>query len=147
MFLATLELIRSQLIWAEQNHETGKILLRSLTDASPEEAVRQAIMRIEAEEAASQQTEVPQEQTAEPAPVEELPEELESLEEEITEEVYELPIPIVEIPPADNSTIEQPVEEAQMESHLPIPIVELPPKDKSTQTADEKPCNQVKEQS
>ena len=55
LFLAILELARSQLISAEQNHETGKISLRALTDASPEEAVRKAIMRIEAEEAASQQ--------------------------------------------------------------------------------------------
>jgi segregation and condensation protein A len=145
LFLAILELIRSQLIWVEQNQETGKISLRALTDAPPEEAVRKAIMRIEAEEAASQQEVAAIEQQ----PAEELPAEPDSTDEEPIEEVYELPIPIVEIPPADNSIIEQPVEEVQMESHLPIPIVELPPKDKSEQTADEPelPDGQIKEQS
>jgi len=145
LFLAILELIRSQLIWVEQNQETGKISLRALTDAPPEEAVHKAIMRIEAEEAAGQQAVAAVEQ----ATVEELPAEPDSTDEESIEEVYELPIPIVEIPPADNSIIEQPVEEAQAESHLPIPIAELPPKDKSRQTADEpEPLDgQIKEQS
>jgi hypothetical protein len=149
LFLAILELIRSQLIWAEQNQETGKISLRALTDAPPEEAVRKAIMRIEAEEAANQQAVVAIEQQPAPAPVEKLPAEPDSTDEETIEEVYELPIPIAEIPPADNSIIEQPVEEAQTESHLPIPIAELPPKDKSKQTADEPgPLDgQIKEQS
>ncbi len=53
LFLAILELIRSQLIWAEQNQETGKISLRALTDVPAEDAVREAIMRIEAAEAAA----------------------------------------------------------------------------------------------
>jgi segregation and condensation protein A len=149
LFLAILELIRSQLIWAEQDKETGKISLRALTDASPEESVRKAIMKIEAEEAASQQAQISPEQMAEPAIAEELPEEAETIEEEITEEIHELPIPIVEIPPADNSKIEQPVEELQTESSLPIPILELPPKGGSRQTAGElEPLDgQTKEQS
>ncbi len=142
LFLATLELIRSQLIWAEQNQQTGKISLRALTDVPAEEAVRKAIMKIEAEEAV-------REQQPTPAPAEELPIEQEEIEEEITEEVHELPIPIVEIPAADNSAAEQPTEEAQMESPLPIPIMELPPKDRAKQTADEPelPEGQTKEQS
>jgi segregation and condensation protein A len=150
LFLAILELIRSQLIWVEQNQETGKISLRALTDAPPEEAVRKAIMRIEAEEAASQQAVASLEQQPASAPAaDELPAEPDSTDEETIEEVYELPIPIAEIPPADNSIIEQPVEEAQTESHLPIPIAELPPKDKSKQTADEPELldGQTKEQS
>lgn len=151
LFLAILELIRSQLIWVEQNQETGKISLRALTDAPPEEAVRKAIMRIEAEEAASQQAVAAIEQQPTPAPAEELPAEPDFAIDEITETEQEsqLPIPIVEIPPADNSVIEQPVEEAQTESHLPIPIAELLPKDKSKQTADEpEPLDgQIKEQS
>jgi hypothetical protein len=148
LFLAILELIRSQLIWVEQNQETGKISLRALTDAPPEEAVRKAIMRIEAEEAASQQTQAAAEQPVSGA-TEELPIEQEEIEEEITEEVYELPIPIVEIPSADSSTIEPLVEETQTESPLPIPIAELPPKDKSKQTAGEPETldGQTKEQS
>ncbi|MGA2070823.1 MAG: segregation/condensation protein A [Sedimentisphaerales bacterium] len=148
LFLAILELARSQLISAEQNHETGKISLRALTDVPAEEAVRKAIMKIEAEEAATQQA---QEHTPEPVPAqtEELPIEQEELEEEITEEVHELPIPIVEIPPADNSVIEQPIEEAQTESPLPIPIAQLPPKGGHKQAADEPalPDGQTKEQS
>jgi hypothetical protein len=152
LFLAILELIRSQLIWVEQNQETGKISLRALTDAPPEEAVRKAIMRIEAEEAASQQAVAAVEQQPASALAEELTEESDLADEETieeVEEVYELPIPIVEIPPADNSVIEQPVEEAQMKSPLPIPIAELPAKDKSKQTADEPelPDGQIKEQS
>jgi len=149
LFLAILELTRSQLISAEQNHETGKISLRALTDASPEEAVRAAIMRIEAAEAVNQQTEAASQQQPVSAQVEELPEEPDSTDEETIEEVYELPIPIVEIPPADNSTIEPPVEEAQTDSRLPIPISELPPKGRSKQTADEPelPDGQTKEQS
>jgi segregation and condensation protein A len=132
LFLAILELIRSQLIWAEQNQETGKISLRATTDVPAEEAVRTAIMRIEAAEAV-------REQQPTPAPAEELPAEPDFAIDETTETEQEsqLPIPIVEIPSADNSTIEQPVEEMQTESPLPIPIAELPPKDRAKQTADE----------
>jgi segregation and condensation protein A len=149
LFLAILELTRSQLISAEQNHETGKIFLRSLTDVPAEEAVRKAIMRIEAEEAVSQQAQIPQENTPEPALAEELPEEVETLEEEIPEEEYELPIPIVEIPAADKSKSELPVEAAQADSSLAIPIVELPAQSRSTLSSDEtEPVDeQIKEQS
>jgi segregation and condensation protein A len=147
LFLATLELIRSQLIWAEQNHETGKISLRALTDASPEEAVRKAIMRIEAEEAAGQQTQVSQEQMAESAPAEEIQQESETFEKETTEEEYELPIPIVEIPPVHTSAAEPLVEATQTDISAPIPIAELPPKSKLAQTVDEPADSQTKEQS
>jgi segregation and condensation protein A len=144
LFLAILELIRSQLIWAEQTQETGKISLRALTDVPAEEAVRTAIMRIEAAEAI-------REQQPTSAPAEELPAEPNFAIDETTETEQEsqLPIPIVEIPSADNLTIEQPVEEMQTESPLPIPIAELPPKGRSKQTANEpKPLEgQTKEQS
>jgi segregation and condensation protein A len=144
LFLAILELIRSQLIWAEQNQETGKISLRALTDVPAEEAVRKAIMRIEAAEAVREQQPMP-------AQAEELPAEPDFAIDETTETEQEsqLPIPIVEIPSADNSTIEQPVEEMQTESPLPIPITELPPKGRSKQTANEpEPLDgQTKEQS
>jgi len=136
LFLAILELIRSQLIWAEQNQETGKISLRALTDVPAEEAVREAIMKLEADEAASQTT-TPQEQQITTSTPEELPVEPDFTAEEITEVAHEPPVPIVEIPSADNSTTEQPVEEMQTESPLPIPITELPPKDRAKQTADE----------
>jgi len=140
LFLATLELIRSQLIWAEQDQTTGKIALRAMTDAPPEEAVRKAIMRIEAEEAANQQAQAAEQQSSQVQVEEPLIEQVEiegKIEEEITEDVQELSIPIVEIPPADKSKTEVPVEVIQTDSPLPIPISELPPKDKSQQTAGE----------
>jgi segregation and condensation protein A len=141
LFLAILELIRSQLIWAEQNQETGKISLRATTDVPAEEAVRTAIMRIEATEAA-------REQQPTPAPAEELPAEPDSTDEETAEEVHELPIPIVEIPPADAPATGQQMETPQ-EHELPIPIAELPAKNNSRRQADElEPLNgQTAEQS
>ena len=141
LFLAILELIRSQLIWVEQNQETGKISLRATTDVPAEEAVRTAIMRIEATEAA-------REQQPTPAPAEELPAEPDSTDEETAEEVHELPIPIVEIPPADAPATGQQMETPQ-EHELPIPIAELPAKNNSRRQADElEPLNgQTAEQS
>ena len=138
LFLAILELIRSQLIWAEQDKETHKISLRALTNAPPEEAVRQAIMRIEAEEAANQQAQAPQ-----PAPVEET---LQEAEEEAAEEIHELPIPIVEISAEEKTIAEEPIAELQAGSPLPIPISELPPKGTVRQPTDEAaPEDQAKE--
>ncbi len=135
LFLATLELIRSQLIWAEQNQETKKISLRALTDAPPEEAVRKAIMRIEAETVAqTPEVSSEQESAVKPEPVE-----TELNEEEISEieEEFGPPIPIVEIPAEPANPLDQPIEEVQAESPLPIPIAELPPKGPAKQTADE----------
>ncbi|MBE0534721.1 MAG: segregation/condensation protein A [Phycisphaerae bacterium] len=43
LFLAMLELIRNQLIWAEQPQQCGPIYLRPLTDEPAEEAVQRAI--------------------------------------------------------------------------------------------------------
>ncbi len=43
LFLAMLELIRNQLIWAEQPEQAGPIYLRPLTDEPAEEAVQKAI--------------------------------------------------------------------------------------------------------
>ncbi|MBN2455369.1 MAG: segregation/condensation protein A [Sedimentisphaerales bacterium] len=43
LFLALLELIREQLIWAEQAGDSGGIYLRSLTDEPAEQAVQNAI--------------------------------------------------------------------------------------------------------
>jgi hypothetical protein len=148
LFLAILELIRSQLIWAEQNHETGKISLRATTDVPAEEAVRKAIMRMEAAETANQQAEAAREQQPMPAPAEELPAEPDSTDEETAEEVHELPIPIVEIPPADAPATGQQIETPQ-EHELPIPIAELPAKNNSRRQADElEPLNgQTAEQS
>jgi segregation and condensation protein A len=48
LFLAILELIREQLIWAEQPQGTGQIHLRALTSTPAEEAVRKAMLAVEA---------------------------------------------------------------------------------------------------
>ena len=143
LFLAILELIRSQLIWAEQNQETGKISLRALTDVPAEEAVREAIMRIEAAEAT-------REQQPTPTPAEELPAEPDLTTEKRveTEQEPQLPIPIVEIPPADAPATGQQTESPQ-EHELPTPISELPAKNSARRQADElEPLNgQTTEQS
>jgi len=47
LFLAMLELIREQLIWAEQSKVKHSIYLRALTDEPAEQAVQKAIMVIE----------------------------------------------------------------------------------------------------
>ena len=77
LFLAILELIKAQLIWAEQAKPAEGIYLRALTDVPAEEAVQKAIMTAEAE-TAGQKTE-DQEKKAQDA----------------TEQT---PIPIIELP-------------------------------------------------
>jgi segregation and condensation protein A len=81
LFLAVLELIREQLIWAEQPQATSEIYLRALTDVPAEEAVRKAILAaVEAATAANRtsvtsvepQTEATPNQQA-PIPIVELP--------------------------------------------------------------------------
>jgi len=47
MFLALLELIRAGLVWAEQAEPFASIYVRALTDESAEEAVQNAITRVE----------------------------------------------------------------------------------------------------
>jgi segregation and condensation protein A len=76
LFLAILELIKAQLIWAEQTQGTGQILLRALTNTPAEEAVRQAILAVEAANQVSTEPQVeapaPQ-QNKPPIPIEEIP--------------------------------------------------------------------------
>jgi segregation and condensation protein A len=77
LFLAILELIREQLIWAQLPKAEGTIYLRALTETPAEEAVQKAIVAVEA---ASQipagpvesQQESQQDQKP-PIPIEELP--------------------------------------------------------------------------
>lgn len=71
LFLAILELVREQLVWAEQAH--GKeIHLRALTDTPAEEAVHKAIAAVEQMQPADEQPEKQQMQKP-PIPIEELP--------------------------------------------------------------------------
>jgi segregation and condensation protein A len=72
LFLAILELIRAQLIWAEQSQQTGEIYLKAMTNAPAEDAVRQAILAIETDSAANQQAEVRKDQQP-PIPISEIP--------------------------------------------------------------------------
>ena len=69
LFLAMLELIRSNLIKAEQNESMGPIYIRSLTDEPAEEAVQNSIVaNMEAEEEEQeQQAQKP------PIPIQEIP--------------------------------------------------------------------------
>lgn len=69
LFLAMLELIRSNLIRAEQNETLGPIYIRSLTDEPAEQAVQNSILaNLEAEE--QEQAHTP------PIPIQEIPAEL-----------------------------------------------------------------------
>jgi len=68
LFLALLELIRDNLIWAEQAQSTGDIFLRSLTDEPAEQAVQKAILAVAEEFAADRR-----DQQQPPIPITELP--------------------------------------------------------------------------
>ena len=78
LFLAILELIREQLVWAEQPKGADQIHLRSLTDEPAQEAVRKAMLAAEAASGANQTPASPVELEAQPSP--------------------QPPIPIVELP-------------------------------------------------
>ncbi len=100
LFLAILELIRSQLISAEQPPKGGSIYLRSMTDEPAQEAVRKAILAVES---ANLQTESP------PIPIEEIPPA--QATSPLTSQHEETAIPIMELP-ADNAN-RQIIEEIQ----------------------------------
>ncbi|OHB65523.1 MAG: hypothetical protein A2Y76_04535 [Planctomycetes bacterium RBG_13_60_9] len=71
IFLAVLELIRDELIWAEQGENSSQIYLRALTDEPAEQAVQRAIMAVgEVENEATPQAESAQ---TLPIPIMELP--------------------------------------------------------------------------
>jgi segregation and condensation protein A len=91
LFLAVLELIRSQLIWAEQPQGTGQIHLRALTEVPAEEAVRKAMLAVETATAANQQTEAKSQEQLQP---------------------QQPPIPIVELPAAEG--VKQPTEKLEL---------------------------------
>jgi segregation and condensation protein A len=96
LFLAILELIREQLIFAEQQQTAGQIYLRALTQAPAEEAVRKAMMEIEAANLTAEHAEssASPRQAAEEKDVDKSP-----------------PISIVEIPADD--TVKKPVQELE----------------------------------
>ncbi|MBN1509944.1 MAG: segregation/condensation protein A [Sedimentisphaerales bacterium] len=71
VFLGMLELIRSKLIWAEQDDNTSQIYLRALTDEPAEQAVRRAILSASDEESRAATPEEPAQ--AVPIPIVEVP--------------------------------------------------------------------------
>lgn len=102
LFLALLELIREKLVWAEQPALSSSIYLRPLTNESPEQAVRNAILAIAEAEAKNA---VP----AGPAP-----------------------IPISQLPAEAKPAVALDVQKQPAEKQPaggPIPISELPPKE------------------
>jgi segregation and condensation protein A len=113
LFLAILELIREQLILAEQ--PAGKIYLRSLTEIPAEEAVRKAMMTVETASAANLAAEHTE-------------------EAEIKTADNSLPIPIADLP-ADSAADRQ--AEPVREQQPPIPIMDLPAKSEEIQSAEQ----------
>jgi segregation and condensation protein A len=107
LFLAILELIREQLIWAEQPQGPGQIHLRALTEVPAQEAVRKAMLAVESASADSQTSA----SSVEPQPE--------------AEASHQPPIPIVELPAETASTVNEQVKESQNQQ-LSIPISELP---------------------
>jgi segregation and condensation protein A len=107
LFLAVLELIRAQLISAEQPQPAGEIYLRAMTDVPAEEAVRKAILEVEAAATANQQTETTTPEPP-PIPIEEIPARAapETGQKVDDTQSRQIPIPIVELP-ADNSGKQQ----------------------------------------
>ena len=90
LFLAILELVREQLVWAEQSKDKT-IYLRALTKTPAEEAVHKAIVEVEAAVTENREQTTEDREQKLPIPIEELPadggakqtaEELESLEGE-----------------------------------------------------------------
>lgn len=122
LFLALLELIREELVWAKQQGALGSIYLRSLTEEPAEQAVQKAIFVSEAEVSSSQPPQ--SRQQTEPA------------------------IPIDELPAKTKSEV--PVENLQQKQPS-IPVAELPPKNKRQALPDEdeqkiKPAEDHKQQ-
>jgi segregation and condensation protein A len=91
MFLATLELIRDKLVWAEQGEDSSQIYLRALTNEPAEQAVQRAIMA----------TGEVQAQIAAPA-----------------EPAHARPIPIVELPPKPQSQADEQEDSEDTEADL-----------------------------
>ncbi|MBM4103916.1 MAG: chromosome segregation protein ScpA [Planctomycetes bacterium] len=125
LFLATLELIRNQLITFEQTEIKGAIYLKAISDRPAEQAVQEAIFsRQIAEQQAATHTDdqTPEEETpAEIAPqaaeVEAEIEEDEQDDDELAQEIR-----AIDVPAAEPQTQPQPPKK----NRPPIPIQELP---------------------
>ena len=167
LFLAVLELIRSQLVWAEQPGGTGPIYLRSLTNEPAEEAVQKAIYAAaaaeEAEKAAHEHEEELEVEANEPFDGEdeeaderdEYDEELDALEPgEIAEFAPRVPIREIAAPANTAGQVNDASEDGSdaddgadgaPEGSVGIPIRELPASPPAVQEAPA--AGQVKDQS
>lgn len=118
LFLALLELIREELIWAEQESVGSAIYVRSLTDKPAEQAVQQAILatEIDDEEPPTELREEP------PIPIAELPaKKTAPVETEARRQQDQSAIPITELPAENGSAISPQGREKQEAGHSEEP--------------------------
>lgn len=94
LFLALLELIREELIWAEQDGCTQDIYLRSLTEEPAEQAVQKAVLATAAEE----QSVDAQKEQAPPIEISELPPKSKPIVTTDIPQQEQAAIPISELP-------------------------------------------------
>ena len=121
LFLAVLELIRDELVWAEQTRPPAPIYLRALTDEPAEQAVKKSILATAAE--------------AQPA-VEVLQSESEIASERMVSEVEPPVVSIVEPVELTSLPDEQAIS-TDIPQPPPIPITELPPKTRTLISSEE----------
>jgi segregation and condensation protein A len=124
LFLATLELIRNQLITVEQTAIKGAIYLKSISDKPAEQAVQEAIFSrqiAEQQAAVHKDAEMPEEEM----PAEIMPQaaevEAQIEEDELDDDELAQQIRAIDIPAAEPQTQPQP-----QKKRPPIPIKELP---------------------
>jgi hypothetical protein len=121
LFLATLELIRNQLITFEQTEIKGTIYLKAISDKPAEQAVQEAIFsRQIAEQQVVTHNEVESSEQEEP-PAEIMPQEAETEENEQDDDELAQEIRAIDIPAAEPQTQSRP-----QKKRPPIPIQELP---------------------
>ncbi len=128
IFLATLELIRAKLIWAEQDDaQPRQIYLRALTDEPAEQVVQKVILSVGQPDNGTPEPEADQAQTL-PIPIVEVAasESLAPQEDDDDEEAWD--------DTTDNDDVE-----GLPRPELPIPITELPPKRKNAPAREDQP--------
>ncbi len=118
LFLALLELIREELVWAKQPKSSSSIYLRPLTDEPAEEAVQKAILALAEAGTESAQTLLETQR-----------------QKSLTGQTKQKqpPIAIAEVPTRTKSEV---LADAQQQTQTPIPIAEVTPKNKSTVSPD-----------
>jgi segregation and condensation protein A len=126
LFLATLELIRNQLISVEQTETSGSIYLKAITARPAEQAVQEAIFSRQVAEQAAAQHQTEAESPAEAGPQREMTsDDFESEASEVLDDDDSLAAEIkaIDVPSVEPQTQPQP---PQQQNRPPIPIQELP---------------------